>query len=111
MLINFSSHILPICLPTEEIDLIGRDGIIAGWGKTDLSSGHTGTAVLQTATVPIISKKECIAWHRKKKIFVELYEEMFCAGYSDGKQDACLGKIKINKFFFNSNKFQIQLHL
>lgn len=40
----------------------------------------------------ILGKKECVAWHRKKKIFVELYEEMFCAGYSDGKQDACLGK-------------------
>lgn len=35
--------------------------------------------------------KECIKWHQRKNIFVELYEEMFCAGYSDGKQDACLG--------------------
>lgn len=34
-------------------------GKIAGWGKTssDLSSGHTGTAILQTASVPIISMK------------------------------------------------------
>lgn len=34
---------------------------------------------------------ECIDWHEKKNIFIELYEEMFCAGYSNGKQDACLG--------------------
>lgn len=36
---------------------MGRKGVIAGWGKTssDLSSGHTGTAILQTASVPIIS--------------------------------------------------------
>lgn len=51
-----SNHILPICLPTTNIDLTGRKGLIAGWGKTDLSSGHTGTAILQTASVPIISK-------------------------------------------------------
>lgn len=51
----FSNHILPICLPTKNIDLTGRRGIIAGWGKTDLSSGHTGTAILRTASVPIIS--------------------------------------------------------
>lgn len=52
-----SNHILPICLPTTNIDLMGRKGVIAGWGKTssDLSSGHTGTAILQTASVPIIS--------------------------------------------------------
>lgn len=50
------NHILPICLPNEEIDLTGRTGIIAGWGKTDLTSGRTGTAVLQAATVPIIGK-------------------------------------------------------
>lgn len=51
------NHILPICLPITNIDLTGRRGIIAGWGKTssDLSSGHTGTAILQTASVPIIS--------------------------------------------------------
>lgn len=52
---RFSNHILPICLPTKNIDLTGRRGIIAGWGKTDLSSGHTGTAILRTASVPIIS--------------------------------------------------------
>lgn len=55
--VHFRNHILPICLPTTNIDLTGRTGIIAGWGKTssDLSSGHTGTAILQTASVPIIS--------------------------------------------------------
>lgn len=50
------NHILPICLPGKDIDLKGRHGIIAGWGKTDLSTGHTGTAILQMASVPIISK-------------------------------------------------------
>lgn len=30
-------------------------------------------------------------WHETKQIFVELHEEMLCAGYADGHQDACLG--------------------
>lgn len=77
--------------------------------------GHTGTNMLQVATVPIISKQlltitfiekfniciffasatfDCIRWHESKRINVELYSEMFCAGHSDGHQDACLGKLE-----------------
>ncbi|XP_031641018.1 serine proteinase stubble [Contarinia nasturtii] len=105
----FTNHILPICLPTTNIDLTGRHGVIAGWGKTssDLSSGHTGTGILQTASVPIISATECIKWHKKKNIFVELYEEMFCAGYSDGKQDACLGDSGGGLYLFENGKFTL----
>lgn len=51
----YRNHILPICLPGNDIDLKNRRGIIAGWGKTDLSTGPTGTAILQMASVPIIS--------------------------------------------------------
>ncbi|XP_055319942.1 serine proteinase stubble isoform X2 [Sitodiplosis mosellana] len=106
---SFTNHILPICLPTTNIDLMGRKGVIAGWGKTsaDLSSGHTGTAILQTASVPIISATECIKWHKKKNIFVELYEEMFCAGYSDGKQDACLGDSGGGLYLVENGKFTL----
>lgn len=52
----FRNHILPICLPTTSIELIGRKGVIAGWGKTQANMGHTGTNILQSAAVPIISK-------------------------------------------------------
>ncbi|XP_004535990.1 serine proteinase stubble [Ceratitis capitata] len=88
---GFSEHILPICLPQFPITLIGRKGLIAGWGKTEASIGHAGTNVLQVATVPIITSFDCIRWHESKRINVELYAEMFCAGHSDGHQDACLG--------------------
>lgn len=49
------SHILPICLPSQPIDLVGKKGIIAGWGKMEANMGHSGTNILQTASVPIIS--------------------------------------------------------
>ncbi|XP_054739228.1 serine proteinase stubble [Anastrepha obliqua] len=88
---GFSEHILPICLPLFPITLIGRKGLIAGWGKTEASMGHAGTNMLQVATVPIITSFDCVRWHESKRINVELYGEMFCAGHSDGHQDACLG--------------------
>ncbi|XP_073846568.1 serine protease 33 [Musca autumnalis] len=88
---GFSEHILPICLPVYPIRLAGRKAIVAGWGKTEASLGQAGTNMLQVATVPIITSLECLRWHESKQIKVELYNEMFCAGHSDGHQDACLG--------------------
>lgn len=38
-----------------------------------------------------VAKSECIKWHEKKNIHVELYEEMICAGYKNKTVDACLG--------------------
>lgn len=89
--IIYTSHILPICLPERDMELRGRAGVIAGWGKTDASTGHTGTNLLRSATVPILSTEQCINWHRSKQISVEIHSEMICAGHSDGHQDACLG--------------------
>lgn len=38
------------------MNLVGRNAIISGWGKTTQKSfGQTGTNLLQTTSVPIIS--------------------------------------------------------
>ncbi|XP_037788197.1 transmembrane protease serine 9-like isoform X3 [Penaeus monodon] len=87
----YRDNILPICLPDPSDDFIGDIGIVAGWGKTDNSFGKTGTNILQKVMVPIISNDECLRWHHHKGIDVKLYQEMFCAGHSEGKMDACLG--------------------
>jgi hypothetical protein len=93
------------------VDIVGKSGYIAGWGKITQEHGHTGTNILRTASVPIIcrrylidfhgpmlkniclfpAKNECIRWHEKKNIHVELYDEMICAGYKNKTVDACLG--------------------
>lgn len=94
LLMNFiycRTHILPICMPSIPIDIVGKSGHIAGWGKITQEHGHTGTNILRTASVPIISKNECIKWHEKKNIHVELFDEMICAGYKNKTVDACLG--------------------
>ena len=53
-------------------------------------SGKTGTNILRKVLVPIISNDECLSWHHHKGIDVKLHYEMFCAGHSQGKMDACL---------------------
>jgi len=89
--VDYQDNILPICLPTSDYDLVGKIGVVAGWGKTDNSFGKTGTNILHKVLVPIIENDRCRAWHRDKAIAVQLHEEMFCAGHKVGKQDACLG--------------------
>ncbi|XP_019868243.1 serine protease 27 [Aethina tumida] len=84
-------HISPICLPDEDMKLIGRKAVVAGWGKIQPSNELLGTNVLRSATVPILDIRECMAWHKIKQISVELHEEMLCAGHENGQQDACLG--------------------
>lgn len=69
-----------------------------GTGENDyyfFFEGKTGTNVLQKATVPILSDEECLRWHEHKNINLELYSEMFCAGHSDGRMDACLVSVKV----------------
>lgn len=54
---GMSYHILPICLP-DDINLNGKRGVVAGWGKVKPSTELMGTNVLRSATVPILSKLE-----------------------------------------------------
>ncbi|KOB75601.1 Uncharacterized protein OBRU01_01531 [Operophtera brumata] len=56
--ITFTRHIRAICLPETEMELRGRAAVIAGWGKTDATDTHTGTNMLRSATVPILTEME-----------------------------------------------------
>ncbi|XP_028141691.2 plasma kallikrein [Diabrotica virgifera virgifera] len=84
-------HISPICLPDNDMELTGREAVVAGWGKIKRSNDLMGTNVLRSATVPILDIKECVRWHKLNRIYVDLHSEMLCAGHENGKQDACLG--------------------
>ncbi|XP_056640921.1 serine protease 27 [Diorhabda sublineata] len=84
-------HISPICLPSKEIELTGREAVVAGWGKIKRTNDLIGTNVLRSASVPILDLNQCVRWHEMNRIFVDLHEEMLCAGHENGKQDACLG--------------------
>ncbi|KAK9885016.1 hypothetical protein WA026_009243 [Henosepilachna vigintioctopunctata] len=84
--VDFTPMVQPACLPQKDIDYSGRNGVVTGWGWT--SENDETSDVLRKVTVPIWTKKECGNSHYGEK---KISDNMFCAGFSDGKHDACRG--------------------
>ncbi|GIY16980.1 plasma kallikrein [Caerostris darwini] len=90
--VRYHDTVSPVCLPRKDWDFQGWKGVITGWGKTDAGlSNRFGTRLLQKVDVPIISNDECEEWHMEKGIDITISKEMMCAGYEEGKKDACVG--------------------
>ena len=53
--VAYRDNMLPICLPTKDYPLVGKVGVVAGWGKTDNSFGKTGTNLLNK-----VNKSRCL---------------------------------------------------
>ncbi|XP_054681148.1 coagulation factor XI-like isoform X1 [Grus americana] len=83
---NFTDLQLPICLPSkEDANILYTDCWVIGWGYRK-EKGRVED-ILQKATVPLMSKEECQARYRKRRIG----DKVICAGYDDGGRDACKG--------------------
>ncbi|XP_076266743.1 trypsin-1-like [Rhynchophorus ferrugineus] len=85
--VSFNDKMSPVCLPNDDyVDYTGRVGIAAGWGR--LSEGGDTSDILRKIAVPVWSKQECYnSGYGERKIS----ENMFCAGYAEGRIDACQG--------------------
>jgi len=87
--LQFPPHVAPICLPPDNIDLLGRNATVTGWGR--LNEGGTLPTILQEVRVPIVSNDKC------KDMFLnagrpEYIPDIFlCAGYEEGGRDSCQG--------------------
>lgn len=87
--LQFPPHVTPICLPPDNIDLLGRNATVTGWGR--LNEGGTLPTILQEVRVPIVSNDKC------KDMFLnagrpEYIPDIFlCAGYEEGGRDSCQG--------------------
>ncbi|XP_058818626.1 polyserase-2-like [Topomyia yanbarensis] len=82
--ITYSSHVQPICLWPGDRSLkkiVNQIGYIAGWG---LDENFGLPKDLNEATMPIVSKKDCIDSDpdHYSKVFHEA--KTFCAGYGNG---------------------------
>lgn len=64
----------------------GSVSVITGWGTT--SQGGTGSTVLQTVDVPIVSKSDC---NRAYLLMGGLPDGQICAAVPEGGKDACQG--------------------
>lgn len=82
----------PICLPLAENmrskSFVKYQPVVAGWG-TDSYDGQS-SSILQKVTVPVVSNEECKRSYEKYQNFI-IDEKILCAGYPNGRKDACKG--------------------
>lgn len=88
--IEFTKFIRPICIWTATnsfSDLIGKKGVVAGWGKTEY--GVVSTAKPKWAEIPIVDQITCL---RSNRAFSQLTSDRtFCAGDRTGTKGPCNG--------------------
>ncbi|XP_076839319.1 coagulation factor VII [Brachyhypopomus gauderio] len=84
----YSTYAVPVCLPHR--DLATRElwaihlHTVSGWGRR--SEGGPTSRVLRKLNVPRIRTQDCV-----KESNISLTDNMFCAGYIEGKEDSCKG--------------------
>jgi len=77
--VQFTDHISPICLPSqdEELPIADTDLFVTGWGLTNGSAPSSYSQTLKQVNVPVVSNADC-----KSAMPNPTFEEsnMFCAG-------------------------------
>ncbi|XP_026157129.1 coagulation factor VII-like [Mastacembelus armatus] len=86
--IVYTQYAVPACLPTRslaELDLWAISmHTVSGWGRRG-ENGPT-SHLLRRLRVPRIRTQQCV-----QESGVVLTQNMFCAGYIEGRQDSCKG--------------------
>uniref|UniRef100_A0A8C6VMJ7 Peptidase S1 domain-containing protein n=1 Tax=Naja naja TaxID=35670 RepID=A0A8C6VMJ7_NAJNA len=93
--VHFTQGILPACLPDAKIQFTkGSLCWVTGWGSP-MNQERKSPKTLQQVQLPLIDTMTCDAlFHIGTNISPttrEIQDDMFCAGYAEGKKDACLG--------------------
>ncbi|MCJ8745009.1 hypothetical protein PDJAM_G00125340 [Pangasius djambal] len=80
-----STHVMPVCLPSDPEPPPGAPCLVAGWGS--LYEDGPAADVVMEAMVPLLSHSTC-----KNALGKQLLTNtMFCAGYLSGGIDSCQG--------------------
>ncbi|CAG0887077.1 unnamed protein product [Darwinula stevensoni] len=87
--VEYRPHVVPICLPDDNEDFVGKKALVAGWGRTKY--GGTVPDVLMQVEVPIMTNSECQAMFYKAGHPKAIRESFMCAGYPNGERDSCEG--------------------
>ncbi|XP_028141780.1 serine protease filzig [Diabrotica virgifera virgifera] len=87
--VQFDQHILPICLPRDNEDFVGRMATVTGWGR--LKYGGGVPSVLQEVQVPIMENPVCQEMFRTAGHSKVILDSFLCAGYANGQKDSCEG--------------------
>lgn len=98
--IQFTVFVKPICIWRKSRtyrDVIDREGMVAGWGKTETTSIMTSKAMY--VKIPVVSNEECL--RSDQRFFQILSEHSFCAGIKDSNEGPCKGDSGKTKFIFS----------
>ncbi|XP_065339907.1 serine protease filzig-like isoform X3 [Cloeon dipterum] len=87
--VTFDEHIVPICLPDDNEEFVGRMATVSGWGR--LKYGGGVPSVLQEVQVPIIENNVCQEMFQSANHVKSIIPSFLCAGYATGQKDSCEG--------------------
>jgi guanylate cyclase len=74
---------------TDSKDYTGLVAIVAGWGRTEERKPTSSS--LRKVAVPIMSREQCLKSGYSTN---RITGNMMCAGYAEGKKDACQVRAK-----------------
>ncbi|XP_063157127.1 serine protease 33-like [Candoia aspera] len=94
--VHFTQGILPACLPDAKVQFpSGTLCWVTGWGSPEYGATLGAPKTLQQIQLPLIDTMTCDAFYHIgtniSPTTTEIQDDMFCAGYAEGKKDACLG--------------------
>ncbi|XP_036265801.2 serine protease 27 isoform X4 [Pipistrellus kuhlii] len=94
--VTFTNYILPVCMPdTSVIFESGMECWATGWGSPSEQDRLPNPRILQKLAMPIIDTPKCNLLYSKDAEFglqvKTIKEDMLCAGFAEGKKDACKG--------------------
>ncbi|XP_031208558.1 serine protease 27-like [Mastomys coucha] len=93
--ITFSDYMLPVCLPKPGDPLDpGTLCWVTGWGHIGTNQLLPPPFTLQELQVPLIDAETCNTYYQENSVSSTkpvILEGMLCAGFEEGKKDACNG--------------------
>lgn len=87
--VTFQPNILPVCVPDNDEDFVGKTAYVTGWGR--LFDEGPLPSVLQEVQVPVINNTACEAMYQAAGYNEHIPNIFICAGRSKGGADSCEG--------------------
>jgi secreted trypsin-like serine protease len=85
----FQPNIVPICVPENDANHIGKTAYVTGWGR--LYEDGPLPSRLQEVPVPIITNEACESMYRAAGYIEHIPNIFICAGWRNGGKDSCEG--------------------